>query len=74
MFLLAALMVSRIPHPSIVWIFSHRWVNLLYMAYFGVTLLLLHLHFFNVWFLFNGGYLSFALMRAGARAVTPGGP
>lgn len=69
MLVLALLMASRIPHPSIVWVFSRRWANLFYMIYFAVTLLLLRLSFFNVWFLFNGGYLGITLVRAGFRSV-----
>lgn len=69
MLLLALLMASRIRHPSIVWVFSHRWANLLYMLYFAVTLLLLRLPFVNVWFLFNGGYLGITLVRASIRTM-----
>lgn len=69
MLLLALLMVSRIGHPSITWIFSHRWANFFYVIYFGVTLLFLQLPFFSVWFLFNGGYLGVTLLRAGVRSV-----
>ena len=73
MVILALLMVSRIPHPSIVWIFSRRWANLFYMVYLAVTLFLLQLPFFNVWFLFNGGYLGAALVRAGFHSVQENG-
>lgn len=69
MLLLALLMVSRIRHPSIVWIFSHRWANILYMLYFAVTLLLLQLPFVKVWFLFNSSYLGVTLVRASVRSM-----
>lgn len=72
MLFLALLMASRIPHPSIVWVFSRRWANFLYMLYFAVTLFFLRLSFFNIWFLFNGGYLGIALVRAGVRSVEAG--
>jgi phosphatidylserine synthase len=66
---LAALMASRISYPSIVWLFSRWWANLLYMAYLFVTLIVLQLSFFHVWFLFNSGYVGLAVVRAGYRAI-----
>lgn len=66
---LAGLMVSRISFPSIVWLFSKWWANLLYAAYFFVTLIVMQLPFFHVWFLFNSGYLGFTVMRAGFRVI-----
>lgn len=69
MLLLALLMASRIRHPSIVWVFSRRWANILYVLYFSVTLLLLRLPFVHVWFLFNGGYLGVTLVRASVRTL-----
>ena len=66
---LAVLMASRISCPSILWLFSKWWVNLLYAVYFFVTLIVLQLSFFYVWFLFNSGYLGIALMRAGYRVI-----
>lgn len=67
--ILSLLMVSRISYPSIVWVFSRRWANFLYMVYFVTTLVLLQLSFFHVWFLFNSGYLSAALVRAGYHVI-----
>ena len=64
---LALLMVSRISHPSITWIFSFRWANLIYVISLAAGLLWLRLSFFNVWFLFNSSYLGVALARAGFR-------
>lgn len=66
---LALLMVSRLSCPSIVWLFSRWWANLLYMFYFIVALIFLQLSFFHVWFLFNSGYLGLAVMRAGYRVI-----
>jgi CDP-diacylglycerol--serine O-phosphatidyltransferase len=66
---LSILMVSRIAHPSLTWLFSRRWVSLLYMAYFGITIFLLRLPFVNIWFLFNSGYLGASLVRAGYRML-----
>jgi CDP-diacylglycerol--serine O-phosphatidyltransferase len=67
--LLTFLMASRIAHPSITWIFSRRWTNVIYVVYLAAGLLWLRLPFVNVWLLFNGGYLSAALVRAGYRAL-----
>ena len=66
---LGLLMVSRISFPSIVWLFSRWWVNLLYMAYFLIALMFLQLSLFHVWFLFNSGYLGLAIARAGFRII-----
>jgi CDP-diacylglycerol--serine O-phosphatidyltransferase len=63
LFVLALLMASRIPHPSITWLFSYRWANMLFLGFFAVTLLLLRLPAVAVWFLFNVGYLGAALTR-----------
>ncbi|MDX1689146.1 MAG: CDP-alcohol phosphatidyltransferase family protein [Candidatus Promineifilaceae bacterium] len=68
LFGLALLMVSRISHPSITWIFSFRWANLVYLISLAAGLLWLRLSFFHVWFLFNSSYLGVALARAGYRA------
>lgn len=65
MVVLALLMASRIRHPSVTWVFSYPWINLLYLLFLVVTLLVLRLSFFNVWFLFNIGFLVAALVRAG---------
>lgn len=67
--LLAFLMASRISFPSIVWLFSRWWANILYVGYFFVTLIILQLSFFHVWFLFNSGYLGITVVRAGYRVV-----
>jgi CDP-diacylglycerol--serine O-phosphatidyltransferase len=67
--ILSALMVSRIDFPSIVSVFSRRWANFLYMAYFAGALLLLQLPLFFVWFLFNSGYLGVTVARAGYRVL-----
>lgn len=65
---LALLMVSRISHPSITWVFSFRWANIVYMISLAAGLLWLRLSLFHVWFLFNSGYLGVTLARAGYRA------
>lgn len=65
---LALLMISRISHPSITWVFSWRWANVLYMISLAAGLLWLRLSLFHVWFLFNSGYLGVTLARAGYRA------
>lgn len=65
---LALLMVSRISHPSITWVFSWRWANVVYMISLAAGLLWLRLSLFHVWFLFNSGYLGVTLARAGYRA------
>jgi CDP-diacylglycerol--serine O-phosphatidyltransferase len=67
MLVLSLLMVSRIAHPSITSVFSRRWANLVYAAYIATCIFLLGLSFFNIWFIFNGGYLGAALLRAGYR-------
>lgn len=67
--LLAFFMTSRISFPSIVWLFSRWWANLIYLAYFFVTLIVLQLSFFHVWFLFNSGYLGLTVVRAGYRVI-----
>lgn len=67
--LLVVLMVSRISFPSIVWLFSRWWANLIYVGYFFITLIILQLSFFHVWFLFNSGYLGFTVMRAGYQVI-----
>lgn len=69
LFGLALLMISRISHPSITWVFSWRWANVLYVVYLATGLLWLRLSLFNVWFLFNSGYLGVTLARAGYRAI-----
>ena len=61
---LAGLMVSRVPYPSIVWLFSNRFVNVLYLLYLVVTLAVLRLPFWTVWFIFNSGFLLAGLARA----------
>ena len=65
---LALLMVSRISHPSITWVFSFRWANVVYMISLAAGLLWLRLSLFHVWFLFNSSYLGVTLARAGYRA------
>lgn len=69
LFGLALLMISRLSCPSIVWLFSRWWANLIYMVYFVVALIILQLSIFHVWFLFNSGYLGLAVMRAGYRVI-----
>lgn len=66
---LALLMVSRISHPSITWVFSFRWANIVYMISLAAGLLWLRLSLFHVWFLFNSGYLGVTLARAGYRVL-----
>jgi chromate transport protein ChrA len=60
-------MVSRIPFPSLTWVFSYRRANLVYLLYFAITLILLRLPFVAVWFLFNIGFIGAAIVRAVAR-------
>jgi CDP-diacylglycerol--serine O-phosphatidyltransferase len=61
--LLALLMASRIPHPSLIWLFSFRRANLLYFGYFALAFFVFRLPAVAVWFLFNVGYLGAALTR-----------
>lgn len=61
--ILALLMVSRIPHPSLTWLFSYRQANLLYLGYFAVAFFVFRLPAVTVWFLFNVGYVGAALTR-----------
>ncbi|MCI0576835.1 MAG: CDP-alcohol phosphatidyltransferase family protein [Chloroflexi bacterium] len=68
MLLLAALMVSKISFPSLAWVFSRRWVSYVLLLLFGTSAILLP-SFANAWFIFNSGYLSVSLVRAGYRAV-----
>jgi CDP-diacylglycerol---serine O-phosphatidyltransferase len=67
LFVLGLLMVSRIPFPSLTWVFSYRRANLVYLLYFAITLILLRLPFVAVWFLFNIGFIGAAIVRAVAR-------
>jgi CDP-diacylglycerol--serine O-phosphatidyltransferase len=67
--ILGLLMVSRISYPSLVWVFSRRWLNFLYMVYFAASVFLLNLPIFFVGFLFTGGYHGIAIMRAGYRII-----
>ncbi len=67
--LLTLCMISRIAFPSILWLFSRWWANALYIVYFFVTLIVLQLSFYHVWFLFNSGYLGITMVRAGYRAI-----
>lgn len=66
---LSALMASRIAHPSIVWVFSRRWANFVYMIYFSLALFIFRLPFFFTWFLFNSGYMGVAVVRAGYKLL-----
>ena len=61
---LAILMASRIYFPSLVWVFSYRGPNILYLAYFALALLLFRLPVVAVWFLFNLGFIGAGLVRA----------
>ncbi len=67
--ILGLLMISRISYPSLVWVFSRRWANFLYMVYFAASLFLLNLPIFFIGFLFTGGYHSIAIVRAGYRII-----
>lgn len=66
---LSALMASRIAYPSIVWVFSRRWANFIYMVYFSLALFIFQLPFFFAWFLFNSGYVGVAVVRAGYKRL-----
>lgn len=66
---LSLLMISRIAFPSIVWLFSRWWANVIYMAYLVLALIFLNFSLFHVWFLFNSGYLGLTIMRAGYRVI-----
>ncbi len=61
---LAILMASRIPFPSIVWLFSYRPANIFYLLYFTLALFVFRLPVVAVWFLFNLGFIGVALVRA----------
>jgi CDP-diacylglycerol---serine O-phosphatidyltransferase len=67
LFVLGLLMVSRIPFPSLTWVFSYRRANLVYLLFFAITLILLRLPSVAVWFLFNIGFIGAAIVRAVAR-------
>lgn len=64
LFILGLLMVSWIPFPSLTWVFSFRWANVIYLLFFAVTLIVLRLPAVTVWLLFNIGFLAAALLRA----------
>lgn len=67
LFVLGLLMISWIPFPSLTWVFSYRWANVIYLLFFGLTLIFLRLPAVTVWFLFNIGFVTAALVRAVAR-------
>jgi CDP-diacylglycerol---serine O-phosphatidyltransferase len=61
---LAILMASRIYFPSLVWVFSFRGANIVYLLYFALALLVFRLPVVAVWLLFNIGFIGAGLVRA----------
>jgi len=57
------LMVSKIPFPSFLWVFSSKRKNAILIACFAVSLMFLT--FPNAWFFWNNTYLGVSIARAG---------
>lgn len=57
------LMVSRIPFPSFLWVFSSKRKNALLIVLFGISIVLTPT-FFNAWFFWNNTYLGVSIARA----------
>lgn len=60
---LCLLMVSTIPFPSFLWVFSSKRKNALLITLFAVSIFMTP--FFNAWFFWNSTYLGVSLARAG---------
>lgn len=61
--IICGLMVSTIPFPSFLWVFSSKRKNALLIFLFGLSLLFFT--FPNAWFMWHNTYLGVALARAG---------
>lgn len=61
------LMVSTIPFPSFMWVFSNRWKNLVLIVLFSISLTITS--FFPAWFFWNKTYLGISLARAGYKSL-----
>lgn len=60
------LMVSTVPFPSFMWVFSNRRKNLVLIVLFSISII--WVSFFNAWFFWNNTYLGVALARAGYKS------
>lgn len=67
MILICLLMVSRVPFPSFLWVFSSKRKNALLIVLFGVSLILTP--FFNAWFFWNNTYLGVSIARASYKSL-----
>ena len=67
-FLLAVsiLMVSKVPFPSVSWVFTGKKRNMFLIAAFAITIHQWHLS--NAWFFWNNMYLGVSLARAGYKS------
>lgn len=63
LFLIGGLMVSRIPFPSFMGVFSSRRKNALLIVLFGISIVLSP-SFFNAWFFWNNTYLGVSIAKA----------
>lgn len=63
LFATCILMVSHIPFPSFMWVFSSKRKNALLIVLFGISIFLTP-SFFNAWFFWNNTYLGVAIARA----------
>ena len=62
-FIVCLLMVSTIPFPSFMWVFSSKRKNALLIILFAISMW--RTPFFNAWFFWNSTYLGVSLARAG---------
>ncbi|MCA9923591.1 MAG: CDP-alcohol phosphatidyltransferase family protein [Anaerolineales bacterium] len=60
--IVCALMVSTIPFPSFLWVFSSKRKNAMLIVMFAVSLMFLQ--FPNAWFMWHNTYLGVSLARA----------
>ena len=70
MLALALLMVSRLPHPAITWVFLYRWAYPVYALVLLAAIFLLRLPLISLWFLINVSYLTATVLRAGVRRLS----
>lgn len=61
------LMISTIAFPSIYWVFSGRYKNVVILSLFGVSLIITT--FFSAWFFWTNAYLGLSLARAGYKRI-----
>ena len=62
------LMVSTIAFPSLYWVFSGRYKNMIILSLFGVSLIITT--FFSAWFFWTNAYLGLSLARAGYKRLS----